>query len=221
MKKLLTTFFLLSCIVISVKAQDASGSDDQKFHFGLKATPTLCWLRVDAEGVKNDGIRIGFTYGLTTEFRIAKNYAFATGVDVSYRGGKYRVDLGSLGELKVTQRLQYLDVPIALKLKTNEIGYIKYYGSFGFLPGVLIKANQDVDSPNTSLIPNSSKRSNQSDFSAFNMGLVVGGGLEYNVGGSTSFTAGLVYNNGFIDIWDMKDAQMNTDYITLNLGILF
>lgn len=104
----------------------------------VKATPTISWLRVDAEGLSNDGIRIGFTYGLVTEFKFSSNYAFATGIDVSYRGGKFKYSLGD-DDVSFTQKLQFLDVPVALKLRTNEIGYMKYYGTFGFLPGVIIR----------------------------------------------------------------------------------
>jgi len=218
MKNLLTTVFLLACIPMSLYAQETSG--DQKFIFGLKATPTICWTRVDAEAVKNDGIKVGFTYGLVTEFRISNNYAFGTGVDVSYRGGKYKYDIPGLGVVKVDQSFQFIDVPIYLKLRTNEIGYIRYHGQFGFLPGFIVKATEDVDH-NYSDNDDRKNRSNQSDFGFFSVGLLVGGGLEYNLGGSTSVTASIVYQNGFIDIWDIEDAQMNTDYITLNLGVFF
>ncbi|MBK8415785.1 MAG: hypothetical protein IPL22_15560 [Bacteroidetes bacterium] len=55
----------------------------------------------------------------------------------------------------------------------------------------------------------------------FNIGLLVGAGAEYNLGGKTSITAGITYNNGIIDILKEKDAQMNTDCISLNLGVFF
>lgn len=218
MKKLVLSAILLTALSTTLSAQESLSSNDQKFNFGLKATPTISWLRVDAEGVSNDGIRIGFTYGLVTEFRISNNYAFGTGIDISYRGGKYKYDKG--GSVSVTQKLQFLDVPVALKLRTNEIGYMKYYGTFGFLPGVIIKATESVDS-DSPIVADRSNRSNQSDFTVFNLGLLVGAGLEYNIGGKTAITAGLTYNNGFIDIWDMKDAQMNSDNISLNIGVFF
>lgn len=219
MKKLVLSAILLTALSTTLSAQESLSSNDQKFNFGLKATPTISWLRVDAEGVSNDGIRIGFTYGLVTEFRISNNYAFGTGIDISYRGGKYKFDVGS-DKVSVTQKLQFLDVPVALKLRTNEIGYMKYYGTFGFLPGVIIKATESVDS-DSPIVADRSNRSNQSDFTVFNLGLLVGAGLEYNIGGKTAITAGLTYNNGFIDIWDMKNAQMNSDNISLNIGVFF
>lgn len=219
MKKLVLSAILLTALSTTLSAQESLSSNDQKFNFGLKATPTISWLRVDAEGVSNDGIRIGFTYGLVTEFRISNNYAFGTGIDISYRGGKYKFEIENKN-VAVTQKLQFLDVPVALKLRTNEIGYMKYFGTFGFLPGVIIKATKSVES-DSPYFGDGTNKSNQSDFTVFNLGLLVGAGLEYNIGGKTSITAGLTYNNGFIDIWDVNNAQMNSDNISLNIGVFF
>ncbi len=82
MEKLVLSAMLIGALSTNLSAQEVTGSyDDQTFNFGLKATPTISWLRVDAEGLSNDGIRIGFTYGLVTEFKFSSNYAFATGIN--------------------------------------------------------------------------------------------------------------------------------------------
>ncbi len=221
MKKLALSLLFVATIITASRAQE---DEDQVFHFGLKASPTVNWFRVDADGVKNEALRIGFTYGLMTEFRITKNYAFATGLDISYRGGEYsEVTLVPNGVVNLTkiQRFQFVEVPISLKLKTNEIGYLKYYGTFGLLPGILVKANEDIESPDQALQPDRSKRSNQSDFAPFNVSLQVGLGIEYNLGGNTSFTAGIHYINGLVDIWDKNERQLRSDGIVLNIGVFF
>lgn len=228
MKKLVLFTLLTATTLTRVSAQ--SDYDEQKFHFGLKASPVFSWARLDAPGAESDGIRIGFTYGLMTEFAFTKNYAFATGVDVSYRGGKYTYKFAGLNGLSnqievidVTriQKFQMIELPLTLKLKTNEIGYIKYYGMFGGVPGFIVKANENIESSNQNVLADRDKRSNQSDFAFFNMSLHVGLGIEYNLGGSTAFTTGIHYTNGLIDIWKEKDAQMRMDAITLNIGVLF
>jgi hypothetical protein len=221
MKKLALSTILLVVTLSQAFTQD---SGDQKFVFGLKASPSVTWFRVDGDGIKNEAIRIGFTYGLMTEFYLTSNYAFATGIDISYRGGKYKEQvslLGNvLGNVDVIQKLQFVEVPIALKLKTNEIGYMKYYGIFGVSPGVIVKANETIESDILGF-PDRKNRSNQSDFTVFNTSLNVGLGIEYNLGGSTSFTTGLQYTNGLIDIWSIDKRQMRSDGITLNIGVLF
>ena len=228
MKKLVLSLMFVAVASTGLFAQ--SDYDEQKFHFGLKASPVISWARIEAPGVESDGIRIGFTYGLMTESAFTKNYAFATGVDVSYRGGKYTQKdfdldqnnpINPLVDVTRTQRFQMIEIPVALKLKTNEIGYIKYYGMFGGVPGFIVKSTEDVESANQSILADSKKRGNQSEFSFFNVSLHVGLGIEYNLGGSTAFTTGLHYTNGLIDVWKVQNAQMRMDAITLNIGVLF
>jgi hypothetical protein len=228
MKKLVLLLLVLPAAFQSASAQ--SNYDEQKFHFGLKASPVFSWARIEAPGAESNGLRIGFTYGLMTEFAFTRNYAFATGVDVSYRGGKYKQKVTGINTVNLqfetidinrTQKFQIIDIPLTLKLKTNEIGYIKYYGMFGGVPGFIVQAHENIESSNQNVVTDKSKRGNQSDFSFFNVSLHVGLGIEYNLGGSTAFTTGIHYSNGLIDVWKEKNSQMRLDAITLNIGVLF
>jgi Outer membrane protein beta-barrel domain len=118
--------------------------------------------------------------------------------------------------------LQFVDIPFSLKLKTNNIGYMRYYGQFGFLAGFMVKANQDVDfDENNFGYTDKTKRNNQSDFGFFNFGLNVGLGIEYNIAGNTDITVGLGYHNAFVDIWKEDDAKLTSNYLTLNFGVFF
>ncbi|MBL0343372.1 MAG: outer membrane beta-barrel protein [Bacteroidetes bacterium] len=194
--------------------------------FGLKFSPSYNWISIDRKGFDSDGGYIGYIYGIMTDFRISNtNYYFATGLEVSARGGKYKSDLIEVqgrpdAKGKVTQRFQYLDVPITLKLKTKEIGYSKYYGAFGVIPGFLVKANRDVDFDDESY-EDTEKSSNQSEFGFFNFGISLGAGMEYKFSGNSVINAGLTYHNSFVDVWSEKNATLNSNYISLNLGIFF
>lgn len=193
--------------------------------FGLKFCPSFNWLSIDRAGYSSDGGYLGYVFGVMTDFRITDNYYFATGIEASQRGGKYKYDgipgLGSDSAIrKVTQRLQYLDIPVALKLKTNEIGYSKYYGSFGVIPGFLIKANNDIDY-NSNMYVGSKKSSNMSDFGFFNFGFLVGLGMEYKFSGNSAINVGLNYQNSVVDVWSTKKATMKPHYVALNIGLFF
>src|SRR5262245_16541166 len=86
--KELFVLFILFSFAAPLHAQE---SDDTKLHFGLHATPSFVWLKVKdplPPALDGDGSKLGFAFGLMTEFSISKRYAFATGLDVSYRGGK-------------------------------------------------------------------------------------------------------------------------------------
>jgi len=209
----------------SSQATDNGGG--KALMFGLKFTPSYSWFGLEREGYDTDGGYIGYTYGVMMDFRIADNYYFGTGVEISQRGGKYKSDQAVINEnprittkAEATQRFQFVDIPLSLKLKTNEIGYTRYYGTFGFLGGFMVKANQDIEFEDPAY-EDKTKRQNMSDFGSFNFGLLVGAGLEYNFSGNTALTAGIQYHNAFVDIWSEDNAKMTSSYISLNLGLFF
>lgn len=225
----------LAAFVFSTFAQ---AQDDQKgMSFGLKVAPTLAWIKSDTKSVESDGSRLGFAYGLITDFNISKNYAFGTGVDVTYRGGKTKnkfVDIDSPDKTSFT--LQYIEVPITLKLKTNEIGYITYFGRFGFAPGINIKAKADIE--NTLTEQSDDDIGAKKGINPINLSFLVGLGATYSLGGSTAVLVGITFNNGFLDIFDKdyqapsgdvdsngilldKDVKATSSFLALEVGILF
>ncbi len=201
---------------------------ESKLHFGLKAAPSLAWLRSDSPEVSSDGSKFGFSYGLITEFNFATNYAFATGIDVTYRGGKFKTEEKS-GDTttisKTSYSLQYIELPLTLKLKTNQVGYLTYYLQAGVAPGYNIRAKADIDyTITTGSGLSSSGESNNYDvkdnINAFNLSMIIGGGIEYTMTGSTVLLAGIQFNNGFLDVFD-DDIKTNSNYLALTVGVLF
>jgi hypothetical protein len=217
--------------IVAIAIFLASGSfaqTESKLHFGLKAAPSLAWLRTDAPEFKSDGSTFGFSYGLITEFNFATNYAFATGIDVNYRGGKLKsqeTEGDTTFIIKVSNSLQYVEIPISLKLKTNQIGYLTYYLQAGVAPGYNIRANADVETTitTTSGVNVSEEASNQDvqeNINAFNLSMIIGGGIEYTMTGSTVLLAGIQFNNGFLDVFD-TDLKSNSNSLALTVGVLF
>lgn len=209
MRKLL----LLVTIILSTLSTYAQ---DQKFHFGLKITPSMAWIKPDNKDVERDGYKLGFAYGVQTEFRIQENYAIASGVQVAYRGGKLKFvyeDSLNLPDAVVNYKLQYVEIPIALKMKTNEFNKIRYYGMFGLSPGFIIRAKYDTDDEDDI--------DAKKDINVLNVNMLIGAGLEYTISGSTALTGGIEFNNGFFDVFDDKDAKGVSNYLGLNIGVLF
>ncbi len=232
MKKLTAIALLILAGFVS-KAQD-----DEGLHFGLKITPSIAWLRTDSKGVESDGSKFGFCYGLITEFKFSDHYSFATGVDVTYRGGKLRqttetndniTKIVTIAESAST--LQYIELPVTLKLKTNEIGYLTYYLQAGLAPGINIRSRGDIkiNTQTTTLATNSTVTSNveftdediQDDINNINLSMIIGGGVEYTLSGSTVLLVGLQFNNGLLDVSDDPDLKMNSNMLGLSVGILF
>lgn len=193
----------------------------QKFHFGLGITPSLAWLHPGSDDIKGDGSKFGFNYGLMTEFAFTDNYSFATGLTIDRKGGKLRsseviVDSISSDYFYFEYNLSYIDIPATIKMKTNQIGSMRYYGQFGLAPGFLISAKGNSKHGQTSTDDIDIKE----DVNNFNVSLVIGLGLEYNLSGNTNLLAGFVYKNGFTDIID-GTTKGNVNTLGLNIGVLF
>ena len=233
---------LLTFISISGYAQDT-----KKVKLGLTASPSFTWLTPDNKGYENNGLRMGFKYGLTGDFSIfqSNNYFLYTGFTINSMGGKLsNPDVISIDTIltatkeESTYKLRYIDVPLAIKLKTNEIGYLTYYGVFGSEIGFNIRAKKDYK--------NSHNQSEddvdiKEDVNFMKASLLIGGGVEYNISGNTMIVAGLTFSNGLTNILkgnallndngvatiednaSIEDKKLKTrsNFLMVNIAVLF
>ena len=225
MKKALLVFMLVCGVT-------AAWSQDSNFRFGVKVQPALAWFRVDAPGEANlesDGMPFGFGYGLITDFGFTERYAFSTGIEIAYRGGKMihsYTETNAGITTSFTQRtklsLQFVEIPLTLKLRTNEIGYLTYFFQVGVAPGYAIRTKADIE-VNDVVVEEDADISDQ--INEFNLSMILSAGAEYSLGGSTSLLLGLTFNNGFLDLLDDKDynekVKGNSNYLALMVGVMF
>lgn len=207
----------------SAFAQDSS-SPYYGFRLGLTAHPTIGWVKPDIG--KSNGVSLGFSYGLIGDFNFTQNYSFATGLSITTVNGKSteivtqnnadRPDTQM--EILLKYKLQYIELPLTLKLKTVKINEVRYYGQFGLSNGILIGAKHDVDITNG----RSEKDVNFKDeLKFYRAGLIIGAGAEFEVSGNTSITTGLTFNNGFTDITKDKGVTVKNHYLGINFGVFF
>lgn len=206
-----------------VKAQD------KKIGFGIHATPALTWMKPDNEKViMRDGTKTGLGYGLMFDLRFGENYSLSTGLNLISSSARLKyLDPDSMGILfthdektdtlsafTATYKLNYIEVPIHLLLKTNEIGYMKYFGQFGFVIQGKTKAKADAT------VNDISNEDVSEEIKFLNLALSIGAGFEYSLGGNTALIVALIYNNGFTDV--LKDAELAySKSIALKLGVMF
>ncbi len=249
-KAKLLTLILFIGIISNLSAQE---SEDRKFRFGLHFTPNIAWLNPSSDGYEKNGSSVGFSYGLSAEFFLAKNYLFSTGLSISKLGGNLSYvdyfydkdnDVYLLTQIDQSYNIKYIEIPFTLKLRTNEIGYMTYYGNFGVKAGFNYSSNGDFDYKNVSGGISKSDVDIKDDIKFFNSWLVVGIGAEYSISGNTAVMFGFTFNNGFLNALDNKlietdgnsvpvrnadgspkyknkSASATLNYFSLDLGIYF
>lgn len=224
MKKIITGLVLLM-LTGSAFAQYRQ-EPNYGFRLGLTASPTISWVKPQT-GTSN-GINLGFSYGLLGDFNFAENYSFSTGLTITTINGKstevnprpYYAESGATAAtpFDLKYMLQYVEIPLTIKLRTDQMGEIRWYGQFGLSNDFNIGARQDVALDGRSFKKDISIKK---DINFYRAGLIIGGGVEYDVAGNTSLTAGLTLNNGFTDISDDKDRDVRNHYIGISLGVFF
>nr|WP_068891871.1 porin family protein [Pedobacter panaciterrae] len=212
---------LLLFVTGSVFAQDSS-SPYYGFRLGLTAHPTIGWVKPQVG--KSNGVALGFSYGLMGDFNFAENYSFATGLTITTINGK-STQIRSTQTTPATQtpyelkyKLQYIEVPLTVKLKTVKINDIRWYGQFGLSNDFNIGAKQDADVAGKSVYRDESI---SKSIKLYRAGLILGAGAEFDLRGNASIAAGLTYNNGFTNITTDKNNNIRNHYLGLNFGVFF
>jgi len=206
-------------------AQNLIGPD-YGFRLGLTATPTIGWIK--PEQGKTEGVGLGFSYGLMGDFNFAPNYSFSTALTITTINGKstevnvmpYHATSSTTNPVSydLKYRMQYIELPLTVKLKTLKADGKRWYGQFGLSNGFNISAKQNATRNGSKIGDNQ----NISDWTRFyRAGLIIGAGGEFDISGNTSILAGITLNNGFINI--VKDASRDTKnhYLALNFGLFF
>jgi hypothetical protein len=208
------------------------------------------------------GAKVNFGFEFIADVLFSENYALGLGVNVFNTGGDVRyleqdpVDNDFLRNVDRTYILQYVELPVTFKMRTKEIGYTTVFGRFGLGVGMNIKAEADearyrsyegvLTESLTEVELESSYSSDiipvDSDIKLFRASMIVGGGIERTLSGTTALIVGLTYNasfanmhkdvnlvtmsnsevpdagNGIVEIGEMRGHD---SFISLSLGILF
>jgi long-subunit fatty acid transport protein len=211
------TLFLLSFFAIFIFR-----NANAQLRLGLTAHPNFGFLKV--ENGKSNGISTGFTYGLMSDNEFEENYCFSTGLLITTINGSgaiinyapYHIGTATT-DYDVKFKMQYIQIPLSIKLKTDEQNDMKWFGQFGLTTDFRISAKQDVQRANQTIADNV----NASDYTKFfRAGMIIGGGAEYRLSGKTSLMGGLTYNNGLTNI-GKKEQTIKNHYVAINFGIFF
>lgn len=209
--------FILAILFAPLFA-NAQYTEANRVQLGFTTSPTFGWLTFPSGQTPNiepDGMRAGFSYGVLADIPFSDNYYFSTALTVSTLNAK----AAEPGVSTSIYKLQYLEVPLTLKLKSIEVDNRRFYGQFGLNTGINIGSKQDIMFTN-SATPDEKNRDIGDLVNLFRAGLVLGGGAEWKMGENMNLLTGLTYSNGFTDVFD-GEAKAKNSYIALNLGIFF
>lgn len=217
MKKVILGVGFLIMLVTTLNAQQ-----DQRIRLSFVAEPQISWLKPDIDGVESRGNKAGYNFGVVLDRFFAENYAFSTGLTINTTGGKLRYSPGLLegdGSLAdsigpsgdVEYSLRYIEVPLGLKMRSNDFRRSNFYARFGLTPQINIEARDHND------------KSLSDEVRLFDLAYHLGAGLEYSIGGTNALMFGLVYHDGFTDITDEPGYADKTvlNRLVFEIGFIF
>jgi opacity protein-like surface antigen len=228
MKRPIIILILLSLSIIS-RGQSSTVVDQEKFlKLGFQASPQLSWMKSTNTSIVNVQSRAGIRYGLEADFFLlgVPRYCLNTGLFISYHSFKAQYNLENpifLNDLSLTTpvaiqyKLNYLEIPLDIKLRSDQFYRLTYYGQFGITNLINISAT----AISSDLKLNGSNVSES--IRLYNMGMLMGGGVEYDVGGNTAINCGIQFINYFLDATSIKNLAEKTKINSLRLviGVMF
>jgi hypothetical protein len=218
MQKYILSFFML---VLSQQIYS------QELSFSVVVDPAITWMKTNQRNeIRREGSNFGLNVGLVMDKFFTDKYALSTGLTILNTGGNLNYkdsinfDLGAAGDTlpggsTVTYKLQYLTIPVSLKLHSTEIGYTTMFAHLGLNNHINLRAIADVESQNVS------SEDIRNEINLFMMSYFIGGGASFSFGGDFAILAG-VYLTGAI--WDVTANTAYRAYInmvSLRLGVKF
>lgn len=224
MKKL-TLIGLLLVFTFPAFAQYEVGVN--QLEMGIKITPAIAGNRTIAPSnvdFDKEGSNFRFGFGVIADYYFTENAAFSTGLSFTGKGGNVSYTRpNTVGRTTDDISLQYLEIPLTVKLFTNEVApdmRVYFQTGFSLNPLMGAKINGDKLDPN-----NDEKYSKR--FNVLDTDVILGAGLEYQVGETTKLFGGLSYHRGLASIDDYYEKEINdkievrNNVFSLDLGVKF
>ncbi len=258
MKKIV--LFAIAALTVSSSVLAQKG----EFHLSIQAAPTVSWLSAPNDAtVTASGSQFGVGLGVHGDYYFSDRYALTAGLVFSTNmGGVLQYNKSSsmsiLGKTtfandiseikfgkgtKISYRNQFVEIPIGLKLHTEEVNGMRFFGNLPIFTLAFRTQSQGDILGTGSYTENGTPKADVAiDYKNENIGnytsimnVYVGGGagVEYRLGETTTVTGGIFYQHGLIDatrnftytnsggtdVTEDSNAQLSA--LSLRLGIMF
>ena len=242
-KKISMSLFIVLASVSTLLAQK---DVFKTFRFGIYTGPTFNSLRPvanEADGYTIDKIKgnVGFSLGICADYNINERYSLFTGLSLDWRGGTLAVQdkdsfvqSGYIYKNEVKYKLQYLTVPLGLKMKAAQFDKIKIFAQTGIDMGFLLSQKGDIATtvtPGINIPPLTKvKLGSLAKSTPVNVGWMLGVGAEYELTEKNSVFFTILYRNGFTDVTTpqlnpsgskFSDGNIRLNTIALRVGYYF
>ena len=232
MKKIFL-FIIITLLVAQLQAQH------KPVLFGMRVGGNLGWIKPDAEGYSSEGVVPGFTWGFIGEFFLMENYAVLTGFNMNFNGGKLEYPsfqdvitdgdtVTYSGQLHRKYNMKYIEIPLCLKMQTELSDMLTIFGKIGLGTSFRLSAKATDDFVYEGGEISGSKKNADDDVALMRESLIVGGGIELKIKGSTSVILEITYDNAFNNmLTNDNPAVPNTtpkaihNFVELGAGIVF
>jgi hypothetical protein len=225
---------LLLASILSQATLVAQSQKSSPVKLGLRVAPGIGWINPSTEGYESGGIRGVISAGLVTDFYFTKNYAISTGFSVLFPSGKmnYRDSVllnnsGMSGDVNSTYKFIYFEIPLMIKMQTNQFGRFSFYGQFGFGTGFRIKATAESDFTSDSGEKESRDINIKNKTHVMRESILAGIGFEFHIDESTRIFAGVNYSAGLNNVFHTMNLLTNYEvkgtpnFAELSIGVLF
>lgn len=258
MKKALS--LAVVCLFFTPSFTQDTPKDLKNLRFGGTIIPSLNWYKPDnLKKFQANGTVARFGVLINGEYSFSGNFALGFGIGINSGGGKITfVDtanyffsddavisvsdtVGLNGKYEVyklndrTYNAGYYVLPVSIKMRTNEIGYMRYF----FEPRLNVNIRRKVRADDNLFSYKTFQTANQTDlditkdmsFMRFAVTLSAGG--EYYVSGSTAFVFAIGYDYGLSNAvqkkseylirnnWKPVEQKFIQSGMVLTLGVLF
>lgn len=215
-------------LIVALLALVLTSWSQTRIQLSFTGSPSVNWMNTDNKDADKQKLVLGYDFGLSGDILFTENerYSLTTGLQILNTGGamSYRTSVpfefsgATLApSTQISYRLRYVEVPLAIKLKTDQFHRVRYWGQFGFSAMLNIGAKGDSNDGQLK------KESIHDEINLFNLAMNVGAGFDFDLGGNNSLTAGLIFHNGLLDVTTDKAFTDKTivNSLKIRLGIIF
>ena len=244
---------IITSILLATAQIATSQVEFEDVRFGFQMSPTFSWMNANVTTINNSGTNLGLKLGMTGEYYFRENYAITGGLGFAFNSGGTllfdnpgiywnetdlppALDTISSGNTKLKYNIQYVEIPVGLKLRTNEFGYMRYFLEPAITIGINTQARGELTGPDGALAQEDEKYDIRREVNALNLAWGITAGFEYAVSQSMSLVGGLGFQSGFTDVttdnngnqeFDSRrgvrdeDSKATTNSIIIRIGVMF